>query len=347
MLPSDISITANITSSLQQYFQSRKFSNIVVLVDGNTKKNCLPVIGESIPSHHLIEIESGEKHKTLDTCNRIWSDMTDLDLDRHALLINLGGGVIGDMGGFCAATYKRGIDFINIPTTLLAQVDASVGGKLGVDFKGLKNHIGVFRLPSQVFLHSQFLKTLPFRQLRSGFAEVIKHGLIADVNYWNQIQLRELKDQNWKELVEHSVRIKSRVVKSDPMETGLRKILNFGHTIGHAIETYCLTHWGEETVLHGEAIAAGMICESYLSEKLLNLPSEQVQKIENYISANFSKIDLQRNDFPGILDLIKQDKKNKGGIVNFSLLEKIGKCMYNVPVEGTLVEQALKRYIDL
>ena len=347
MLPSDISITENITSSLQQYFQSRKFSNIVVLVDENTKKNCLPVIVESIPSHHLIEIESGEKHKTLDTCNRIWSDMTDLDLDRHALLINLGGGVIGDMGGFCAATYKRGIDFINIPTTLLAQVDASVGGKLGVDFKGLKNHIGVFRLPSQVFLHSQFLKTLPFRQLRSGFAEVIKHGLIADVNYWNQIQLRELKDQNWKELVEHSVRIKSRVVKSDPMETGLRKILNFGHTIGHAIETYCLTHWGEETVLHGEAIAAGMICESYLSEKLLNLPPEQVQKIENYISANFSKIDLQRNDFPGILDLIKQDKKNKGGIVNFSLLEKIGKCMYNVPVEGTLVEQALKRYIDL
>ncbi|MEJ0032353.1 MAG: 3-dehydroquinate synthase family protein [Bacteroidota bacterium] len=233
-----VEVNTGIASLLKEFFEKKAYSQVVVLTDRNTRLHCYPLVAENIPSHEIIEIEAGETFKNIDTCQVIWQRMTDLRLDRHALLVVLGGGVLGDMGGFCAATYKRGIDFLLLPTTLLAQVDASVGGKLAIDFNGIKNHIGVFQLPVSTLIGPEFLKTLPFRELRSGFAEVIKHCIIGDQKMWNVIRAKDVAGQDWETVIRHSVEFKTGVVTEDPKEKGRRKILNFGHTIGHALETY-------------------------------------------------------------------------------------------------------------
>ncbi|HEY8400693.1 MAG TPA: 3-dehydroquinate synthase family protein, partial [Cytophagaceae bacterium] len=266
-MPSEnIFLTRDISGKLKEFLQGKQYSSVCVIADENTEKHCFPLLLPALQKYHLITIPSGEENKTLSTCERIWKGMTDQQLDRKAVVINLGGGVIGDMGGFCASTYKRGIDFIQIPTTLLSQVDASVGGKLGVDFFSYKNHIGVFKEPAAVFINADFLKTLDPAELRSGFAEIIKHCLIADKTKWEEISRKSLAEQNWEDLIAHSVEIKSKVTTADPTEQGLRKILNFGHTIGHAIESYYLTI-KDKKLLHGEAIAIGMVAESYIAEK--------------------------------------------------------------------------------
>jgi 3-dehydroquinate synthase len=256
--------------------------------------------------------------------------MTDLGMDRKSLLINLGGGVIGDMGGFCASTYKRGIQFINIPTTLLSQVDASVGGKLGIDFQGFKNHIGLFCNPEKVLVDPLFLATLPEREVRSGFAEIIKHALIRDQNYLNVLMKHDLQTQPWLDHIKHSVKIKSEVVAADPKESGLRKILNFGHTIGHAVETYFLEK--TERLLHGEAIAIGMICEAFLSTKILKMPKAEMEKIQVYLIEVFGKVNIEKDDFEAILDNMTHDKKNENGLVKMSLLNSIGHSTYDINV---------------
>ncbi len=255
-------LQGSIEQLLPEYLEGKDYSAVAVITDKNTRKDCYPRVKELLPRHLLITVQEGEGNKNLDTCTIIWNKLTEAEFDRHALVINLGGGVIGDMGGFCASTYKRGIDFIQVPTTLLAQVDASVGGKLGIDFQGFKNHIGVFTQPRAVLIDSAFLATLPERELRSGFAEVIKHCLIRDRQMWNKIRKTELDDMPMKELISHSVETKKAVVNEDPTEKGLRKILNFGHTIGHAVETF---HLEKNRLLHGEAIAIGIICESYIA----------------------------------------------------------------------------------
>lgn len=346
MLPEEIEISQNISVNIQAFFNSSDYDKVAVLVDENTRFHCLPLVVRVIKPTDIIEIESGEEKKTLDTCIRIWKELTDNHYERKSLLVNLGGGVIGDMGGFCAATYKRGIDFINIPTTLLSQVDASVGGKLGIDFLGFKNHIGVFELPRKVFIDTKFLKTLPERELRSGFAEVIKHCLIADKDYWEIVSNVDFKDQNWSDIVNHSVKVKNKVVEEDPFEKGRRKILNFGHTIGHAIESYFLKK-DEQRLLHGEAIAAGMICEGYLSEKFCNLPESSVKSIENYIIKTFGRIRISREDIDEITKLCLQDKKNEKGIINFSLLEEIGNSVFNVGIEQDEIRKVLQLYAKL
>ncbi|MEM8969941.1 MAG: 3-dehydroquinate synthase family protein, partial [Bacteroidota bacterium] len=241
-MPADnVTITKNIAGTLADLLSKSSFSQVAVLVDENTRQHCLPLIQEVLPPEYtLVEIKSGELNKNLDTCAHIWAQLTEQHFDRKALLINLGGGVIGDMGGFCAATYKRGISFVNIPATLLAQVDASVGGKLGIDFRGFKNHIGLFQEPQQVLIDAAFLRTLPEQELRSGFAEVIKHALIHDSVYWNKLRGASLAQQPWTEHIRHSVQVKSWVVDQDFREGGLRKILNFGHTVGHAVESHFL-----------------------------------------------------------------------------------------------------------
>ena len=216
-----------------------QYSKIGILVDENTKEFCLPLLSE-IKKSVIIEIKSGEENKNIDSCNLIWEALTKNCFDRNSLLINLGGGVIGDMGGFCASTYKRGIEFIQIPTSLLAMVDASVGGKLGVDFNGLKNQVGLFSNPKSVIINPKFLETLPEDELRSGFAEVVKHALIVDKNLWNHLKNNPFQDLYWEEIIESSVQIKNKIVMSDPKEKGERKKLNFGHTFGHAIESYYL-----------------------------------------------------------------------------------------------------------
>ena len=258
--------STEIANDLKLFFANHTFSKVAVIVDNNTKKYCYPVVADALPDHVTIEISSGEEHKNLNTCQKIWGTLTDNAFDRKSLVVNLGGGVIGDMGGFCAATYKRGIEFINIPTTLLAQVDASIGGKLGIDFQNFKNHIGVFQNPLRVFLDAKFFETLPKEELRSGYAEIIKHCLIRDSEKFDQITKSGYENLDFFELTKHSVQVKNDVVLEDPTEKGLRKILNFGHTIGHAIESYYLEKPGKK-LLHGEAIAVGMICEAYLSKR--------------------------------------------------------------------------------
>ena len=343
MSADSVVITHDIREILSNCLRKNSFSGIAVLIDENTRRDCLPVITDVLKNSKFIQIRSGEIHKNLDTCQLIWQALTDAYFDRQGLLLNLGGGVIGDMGGFCAATYKRGISFINIPTTLLAQVDASVGGKLGIDFSGFKNHIGVFTQPDQIMIDPVFLKTLPEKELRSGFAEVIKHALIADATYWPEITGRPFLRQDWSSHIRHSVKIKSRIVMEDPTEKGLRKILNFGHTLGHAIESYYLND-PENHLLHGEAVAAGMILESYLSSRILGMPESEVTQIEEYILSVFGPVRIAEGDLESIIDLSIQDKKNEKGIINFSLLRRIGEATYNVAVSRSEMRDALRQY---
>lgn len=342
-VPSNVIVSNNIADELSRFFRENAFTEVAVLVDENTRRYCLPVVEKYLPEGLLaIEIKSGEEQKHLETCTQIWQALTEAAFDRKSLLINLGGGVIGDMGGFCAATYKRGIAFINIPTTLLAQVDASVGGKLGIDFLGFKNHIGIFKEPLRVFISSEFLKTLDKRELRSGFAEVIKHCLIADKEKFAEIASKDLENQNWDDIIAHSVNIKKRVVEEDPRELGLRKILNFGHTLGHAIETYYLNRGNR--ILHGEAIAAGMVCESWLSEIKCGLEGVEGDQIFQYINKIFDLQPIETDAYKDIFTLTLQDKKNENRVVKASLLDSIGKCLYNISITEDEIMDAFDNY---
>jgi 3-dehydroquinate synthase len=337
---------APISESLATFFAQNDYSHIAILVDEFTNKYCLPIIQDLLPSNFTkILIKSGEHHKNLTTCERVWDLMTKAHMDRHSLLVNLGGGVIGDLGGFCASTYKRGIDFIQIPTTLLAQVDASVGGKLGVDFYGLKNHIGVFQLPKTVLIDPKFMDTLSIQQKKSGFAEIIKHCLIRDEKEWNVIRQQSFEELDLSKLIAHSVAIKEAVVLEDPKEAGLRKILNFGHTLGHAIETYLLDK-GKRKILHGEAIAIGMIVEAFISHQRDLISLQELEEIESYLFENYGRVKIQPEEIAKIIALTAQDKKNKGKEIRFSLLTGIGDCGYDIPVSNAELKKAIQYYLN-
>jgi 3-dehydroquinate synthase len=325
-------------SELKELLASIEYSQLFVLADENSKEHCYPIIKDYLEYHQVIEITSGEKHKTLDSCNLIWNALTMATADRKALMINLGGGVITDMGGFCAGTYKRGIRFINIPTTLLSQVDASVGAKTGIDFNGYKNHIGLFCEAEAVLINPVFHSTLPERQLKSGFAEMLKHGLIADQKHWeNCIENGYMKISN--ELIQQSVKIKEKIVDADPTEKGLRKVLNFGHTIGHAIESHLLNT--ENELLHGEAIALGMIAEAYISKSKGFLAKDEYILIVGELRNFFKSPKIEKTSYIEIKRLCKQDKKNQNGEINMSLLKNIGQAVFDIPVEEELIDHAL------
>ncbi len=322
------------------------FSRLVVLTDTNTQSNCLPVVKGALPQDTLfVSVPPGEIHKNLDTCSFIWGKMTEAALDRKALMLNLGGGVITDMGGFCASLYKRGIRFVNMPTTLLSQVDASVGGKLGIDFQGLKNHLGVFNEPETVVIAREFLGTLPKAELRSGYAEILKHGLIRDEAYFQSLKSEDWETQDWEKLIYHSVAIKNAVVQADPKEAGLRKILNFGHTIGHAFESYFLDT--PNHLLHGQAIALGMVCEGFLSFQKIGFSYEELDLLTKTMLRIYGKVDFSTDELDPILDLCLQDKKNEGSTLMFSLLASIGNCTYNVPVNREEIRDAIIHYYNL
>ncbi len=348
MPKNNVIITHHIQQELQKFLNYHSYSKFCVISDENTQQHCYPLIREAVKGKGIyIQIPAGEEAKNLETCQKIWEYMTSAQLDRKALVINLGGGVIGDMGGFCASTYKRGIDFIQIPTTLLSQVDASVGGKLGIDFTEennnvFKNHIGVFNEPQAVLIDTSFLQTLDQRELRSGFAEIIKHCLIADKAKWEIISALSFEKQNWNDLAAHSVAIKSNVTETDPHEKGLRKILNFGHTLGHAIESFYLNT--PKKLLHGEAIAIGMICESFISAKRGFISMDDLQKISSYIISIYGKPEVPSKDINKIIPLTLQDKKNENSEVLFSLLEEIGKANYNVPVSVDEMKESIEYY---
>jgi len=332
--------------AMNNYLASKAYSKLFVVVDENTKAHCLPIFKKQLVdaiSFDLIEIKSGEVNKNIDTCNDVWLALSEMDADRKSLLINLGGGVVTDLGGFVASTYKRGIDFINVPTTLLSMVDASVGGKTGVDLGPLKNQIGVINQPEMVLVASIFLETLEDRQMQSGFAEMLKHGLIQNEAYW--LELKALK--NLCVIDDHifkSVSIKNSVVIEDPTEQHLRKILNYGHTLGHAIESYFLENEAKETLLHGEAIAIGMILEAYLSHKLTGLGNEELEDIKSTFLKRYQKIDFTDKDIIAILSLLKFDKKNSHGNINFVLLEAIGKPIIDVKIPNELYLEAFTYY---
>lgn len=337
-------IIAPLAESLPAFLYSHDFSAVAVIADSHTVKFCYPAIKSLLPKHTLVRIKAGEEQKHLATCELIWDALTRANFDRHALVLNLGGGVIGDMGGFCAATYKRGIAFAQLPTTLLAQVDASVGGKLGVDFNGLKNHIGVFQQPDAVLIDPAFLVTLPERELRSGFAEVIKHCLIADAAMWETIRRRDPDEQDWPTLVAHSVALKQRIVAQDPTEKGLRKILNFGHTLGHAVETHFLSGQARRRLLHGEAIAVGMVAEAFIAYQKKMIDEGLLTQIEEYVFAVYGKARLTETDTEPILALTLQDKKNRGREVRMAQLDGAGSCAYDVPVTAAEMRRGLAYY---
>jgi len=344
--PSNVEITDNISRSIGNFFLDNTYSNIAVLVDENTEQHCYPVVQHALPQNHiLIRIKSGERHKNIHTCQQIWKSLTDKAFDRKSILVNLGGGVIGDMGGFCAATYKRGIDFINIPTTLLAQVDASAGGKLGIDFEGLKNHIGVFKLPKRVVISTAFLKTLSIRELRSGYAEIVKHCLIADEKAFHRIARESIDEQDWDEIVAHSVAIKNKVVLEDPQELGLRKILNFGHTVGHAVETYKIN--AGEDILHGEAIAIGMICEAWLSMQINKMPSADFEAITTYLCKVYKPSSIDSEHIDGIARLTYQDKKNMGNVIRAALLDRIGHCLFDNNIALEDIKNSIEKFNEV
>lgn len=344
-----ISILDQEFSALNQYITEQNPSQIFILVDENTHENCIPVLLANLDTEipfEIIEIEAGEDAKTIATATQLWEILAEYKADRKSLLLNLGGGVITDMGGFVASTYKRGIKFLNIPTTLLAMCDASIGGKTGIDHQYLKNIVGTFANAEHILVYPPFLETLEFVELRSGFAEMLKHGLIACENHWNDlIALEEITSENVAPHIENSMMIKENVVVKDFKEENIRKILNFGHTIGHAVESLFLKTGN--IIPHGEAVALGMIAETHLaflenliSEEIANTVIENIRKFYPYISIK----DFKNDD---IINLMINDKKNNHGKINFSLIEGIGKCNYDYKVSADNIEKSLDYYKNL
>lgn len=334
-------------SDLLKLIISYPKDQIHILVDENTSA-ILPLLKVKIPEITGIKeiiISSGEKNKNIDTVIDIWTFLSSKNITRNSLLINLGGGVITDMGGFIASTYKRGIDFINIPTTLLAMVDASVGGKTGIDLDNFKNQVGLFAQPKGIYCDVVFLNSLPQTELISGFAEVLKHGLVKDKSYWNHCTKTDFNSINWKDVISKSIDIKIEIVNNDPSEQGERKLLNFGHTIGHGIETFMMNQ--STPILHGEAVAIGMICESYLSVQSATLSKEDLKEITEQILTIFSKIDINKSSFDTLIELMKNDKKNISNEINFSLLNAIGNGIFNQSCSEDLIKESLEYYIAL
>ena len=343
-MPSTITIGPAALPALAAFLSRPGISRVFVLADRNTTRLCWPLLQPHLPTDcFLIEIPAGEEYKTLHTTESVWNCLTEQRADRHAVLVNLGGGVVTDLGGFAAALYKRGIGFVQVPTTLLAQVDAAVGGKTGVDFQGFKNQLGTFQEPLAVFIDPHFLATLDPRQLKAGYAEVLKHWLIADAAAFEKNRRLGWLTDDWTPIIQESIALKQRIVAADPLEAGPRKLLNFGHTVGHALESYLLTQPGRE-VLHGEAVAAGLVCESWLSVQRGRLSTEELDQIETFVESVFEKIPFVTLETEAIAEFASQDKKNSGAVINCTLLDGIGQAVYDQPVTVLEIAATLRYY---
>jgi 3-dehydroquinate synthase len=331
---------------LARWVERNAYSKLFLLADTHTAELCLPHflanLATGIPIE-IIEIEAGEHVKSLETCGQLWDALGALGADRKAALVNVGGGVVTDIGGFVASAYMRGIGFINVPTTLLGMVDAAIGGKNGIDVGHLKNRVGTIVPPQMVVIDTKFLGTLPQPQMRSGLAEMLKHGLIADASYWKKFEnLSRLDFADLDSLIHRSVEIKNAIVCEDPGETGIRKALNFGHTLGHAIESHFLQ--SEKPILHGEAVAAGLVMESFLSVKKGWLGERDFGRIKKSVDAAFDKLGFDENDIAAITALLAQDKKNEYGKVLFVLLDGIGRVRIGQTVDGKWIPEAFAAY---
>jgi 3-dehydroquinate synthase len=333
--------------------QKRRGGKTFLLVDRNTEKYCLPVLVSKISGFmpdRIIVADAGEQHKTLETASKLWQELALNGADRHSLLLNLGGGMVTDLGGFVASCFKRGIRFINIPTTLMGMADAAIGGKTAVDLDSLKNQVGTFCLPEAVAIHPVFLKTLDRVNLRSGMAEVVKSALVADAKFWKWLQSRDPEmlfsappeDQSWLHLIQKTAAIKHRIVRIDFDEKKERKLLNFGHTIGHAFESLMMRKG--TPVSHGDAVAMGMICESWLSVRICGLDQEVFEKIAEWLNRGFGRYDISGEDIDELIRLMTYDKKNAGGRTRFTLISRPGAGVINREAPAERVEDALCFY---
>ena len=344
-----IIITKNIASELESYLSSNKYDKIFILTDINTRDKCLPLLSavKAVNEAKHITIKADDTNKNIEQVSAIWSELSNNDASRNSLLINLGGGMITDLGGFAGATFKRGIHNLNIPTTLMASVDAAIGGKTGINYNGLKNEVGSFYQPDCVIIDCIFLKTSDLNNRLSGYAEMIKHGLIKDEKILNDVLAYDITNDDidtdkLNELVKTSIAVKEFFVEEDPKESGIRKALNFGHTIGHAFES--LSFIKQRPILHGHAVAAGMVCELYLSHKNCKMPVESLRLTTNFIKEHYPPFVYNCNDYDTLYELMTHDKKNEGGHIIFTLLSNIGNIHINQTVEKNLILESLDFY---
>ena len=319
---------------------------IFILVDETTRQLCLPLVEgfDCLRQAEIITIGATDQHKTLESLTHVWSSLQRGGATRHSLMVNLGGGMVTDLGGFAASTFKRGLNYINIPTTLLAMVDASVGGKTGINFGGLKNEIGVFSTARSVILDTQFLRTMDAENMLSGYAEMLKHGLIANDSMWAELLNFDIDVPDYHQLsrmLEDSVKVKERIVEEDPTEKGIRKALNLGHTVGHAFESFALQR---KPVLHGYAVAWGLICELYLSHIKTGFPIEKMRQTVSFINEHYGKLSITCDDYPTLLELMTHDKKNTGSDINFTLLGDVGDIRINQTATKEEIEESLDFY---
>ena len=339
-------ISTNLETSLTAAVSECERDRTFVLVDETTEKLCLPLIADldCVSGSETIVIGATDEHKTLDSLAHVWTCLQRGGATRHSLLINLGGGMVTDLGGFAASTFKRGVNYINIPTTLLSMVDASVGGKTGINFGGLKNEIGVFNNARSVILDTTFLQTLDHENICSGYAEMLKHGLIATEDMWAELVNFDLSAPDLRQLsrmLADSVQVKERIVEQDPTEKGLRKALNLGHTVGHAFESLALQR---RPILHGYAVAYGLICELYLSCAKTGFPVDKMRQTVRFINENFGQTSITCDDYPTLLELMTHDKKNVAGEINFTLLGGIGDIRINQTATKEEILEALDFY---
>lgn len=337
-------VSGNLERDLVNAIAECEHDKIFILTDQTTHDMCLPKLQNflCLKGAQSIVIKAGDTNKTLDSLAEVWTALSQGGATRHSLMINLSGGMVTDLGGFAASTFKRGIDFINIPTTLLAMVDASVGGKTGINFGGLKNEIGVFSDSKFVIINTQFLDTLDHDNICSGYAEMLKHGLISDNKHWAELVGFNLAQPDLAQLqrmVAESIKVKERIVTEDPHEHGIRKALNLGHTVGHALESFAMKHG--RPVLHGYAVAYGMVCELYLSARKTGFPTDKMHQTVRFILDHYGRLPYTCDDYPELLELMRHDKKNTSGIINFTLLGGIGDIRINQTATKEEIEEAL------
>lgn len=337
-------VSGNLERDLVNAIAECEHDKIFILTDQTTHDMCLPKLQNflCLKGAQSIVIKAGDTNKTLDSLAEVWTALSQGGATRHSLMVNLGGGMVTDLGGFAASTFKRGIDFINIPTTLLAMVDASVGGKTGINFGGLKNEIGVFSDSKFVIINTQFLDTLDHDNICSGYAEMLKHGLISDNKHWAELVGFNLAQPDLAQLqrmVAESIKVKERIVTEDPHEHGIRKALNLGHTVGHALESFAMKHG--RPVLHGYAVAYGMVCELYLSARKTGFPTDKMHQTVRFILDHYGRLPYTCDDYPELLELMRHDKKNTLGIINFTLLGGIGDIRINQTATKEEIEEAL------
>ncbi|MGZ3861818.1 MAG: 3-dehydroquinate synthase [Bacteroidia bacterium] len=336
-------------SYLNGFLRENSFSSVFILCDTNTKRDCLPALlkkTSGLKKAKVFVIPAGERGKNIETVNKVWDFLLESDADRNSLFISVGGGVVCDLGGFAASTFKRGINFIHIPTTLLAMADASVGGKTGVDFKGYKNLIGTIMQPQGVFINEIFLKSLPARQTKNGIAEIIKAALIANPALWKRfLAVKNISGINVTQFIQDSVVVKNEIVKKDPNEKNIRKILNFGHTAGHAIESYYLTK--KNSFLHGEAIVMGMCVELCLGKILGITAAKSVMEAFLFMKGNYHLRSFSSSEISAFMKLMQHDKKNSNGRLNFALIEKPGHAVINISATANEVKEAFILYNNL